>query len=182
MEDRTLRLSLKVGNHSFDGEGPPEAVTEMFNAWKALVEASRATAGESSGNGDTTPESVSPGRRSATSPTDRQLAEVFELDEKRGLVTLKMPPSGEDRHAKALVLILYGARRLLSTDEVLVTKLKAALAASGSAPNRIDRAAQPILGELVIKRGVGKGGKYRLTTRGISEAEKAVVEAASLME
>jgi hypothetical protein len=104
-----------------------------------------------------------------------QLGRIFTIDDKRDLVTLRILPTGEDRHREAVLLVLYGYLRLRNSDEVVVTKLKASLESSGSAPDRVDRAAIPSQREgLLVKGGSGKGGRYRLTNKGIAKSEEII--------
>jgi hypothetical protein len=167
MDQPTIRLHTKVGEHVFDGEGPPELVRELFQQWKELL-GSRAADEKPPGND---PKGETPSGEITT----ERLGLIFTPDEANGLVTLRIPPTGENRSADATRLVLYGFRRLLGQEDVLVTRLKASLAQSGVAPERVDRAATPLVeAQEVIKTGAGKGGRYRITNTGIRVANETI--------
>ena len=172
------KLRIKIGPHEFEAEGQKDAVNAQFEDWKKLV--------ESLSHG---PQFTAPPKTHETSHNTNQqpsldsslahyrslLAPVFDLDEKRGLVTLRVLPSGDKRHSDAILLILYGYRKLRGQDEVLVTRLKSSLESSGSSPGRIDRAAESYkLDGSLVKSGSRTGGKYRLTNKGMARAEGMV--------
>jgi hypothetical protein len=172
----TYKLRIKIGNHEFEAEGPVEVVKEQFESWKGLLGLSPAKGTDSpaaalSGNSVTriteihTPEGI-------TTPLD-----VFDHDDKRKLVTLRVHPTSEDRDADAALLVLYGYKEIEAKDEVPVTKLKDALEVSGLRPDRVDRTLAPHMREgLILKAGRGKGGKYRLTNTGYARAQQMVYE------
>ena len=173
------RLKVKVGNHEFDAEGPPEQVSAQFQAWKELITA-LPVAPQTSPQHD--------GRRTITLPVDA----VEEVKTREGrsatwdifggyeddLMTLKVhPPAGDTRDSDAILLVLYGYRKAgnegAGLAEVPVTKLKESLEVSGMRIGRIDRAAAPYLKSgYLLKSGRGKGGIYRLTNTGFSKAEE----------
>lgn len=170
------KLRVRIGPHEFEAEGPRDSVVAQFEAWKELVASLPSTlrheaqrTGQPSSQGAEAPLLPSDG------PSGEDLRHVFDLDEKRNLVTLRVQPAGERRYCDAILLVLYGYRRLRDKDEVQVTRLKAALESSGLTPGRIDRAAEPYRREgLLIKSGLAKGGKYRLTNKGSRQAEEMI--------
>ena len=171
----TYKLQMKVGPHEFHGEGPEDAVKKDFEEWKSLI-ASTPTI-------DTArPATVPPALNSASwsAPIEsEQLARIFLLDDKKGLVTLRILPRGDDRDRDAVLLILLGFRRLKDQDEVLVTQLKPALKQSGCNVDRVDSVVAKYLREgLINKGGMAKGGRYSLTNSG---AEKAAALVHSLL-
>ncbi len=167
------RLRVKVGPHEFEAEGPKEEVTAQFEAWKSLI--SSLPPVPPIKDPPHPPASPDATRNQVEGPPRDKLLTVFSLDDKRGLVTLRALPTGDRRYSDAILLILYGYRRLRDQDELLVTQLKAALSSSGLTPPRIDRIAEPDRqGGLLIKSGAGKGGKYRLTNRGFNQAGEMV--------
>ena len=102
---------------------------------------------------------------------------IFAVDEKRNLITLKVHPTGDKRDADAILLLLYGYLKIQNQDELLVTKIKDSMESSGLRPQRIDRALTTYINQnLILKTGRGKGGKYRLATTGLSRAESLAKE------
>ncbi|MGB8985663.1 MAG: hypothetical protein WCC37_03430 [Candidatus Sulfotelmatobacter sp.] len=162
----TYKLHIKIGQHEFQGEGPEETVKKSFEDWKFLMsslpaaEISKPAAAQSQVvNGSMTPRDGD------------LLAKMFVLDEKRGLVTLRILPRGDDREADAALLVLFGFHEMKAQDEVLVTQLKPALKQSGCNINRVDAVVAKYQREgLINKGGSGKGGKYSLTNSGLEKA------------
>jgi hypothetical protein len=161
----SYKLHIKVGPHEFQGEGSEEAVKKSFEEWKLMI----ASAGPSP---DTNPDST---RRSDSGGVleEAHIARLYLLDEKkkRGLVTLRLLPRGEDRDPDAVLLILLGFGRMRDQIEVPVTQLKPALKQSGCNVDRVDAVVAKYLREgLLNKGGSGKGGKYSLTNSGTQKA------------
>lgn len=173
----TSKLRVKVGPHEFEAEGTPESVSSQFEIWKSLINSAAAgSSAKDTVSSNPAPKEERDAKQDGAGVSD-QLARLFAHDEKRGLITLLVPPRGEGRFADGLLQVVYGYRQLLGEDETLVTWLKASLEASGTAPDRIDRVAQPLVDAgLLLKRGVGKGGKYRLTTKGVTRVESMIAE------
>ena len=109
--------------------------------------------------------------------SDTNLAEIFSIDSGRGITTLRVSVSGDKPVADAVTLLLYGFRRMQGMDDVPTTKLMAALALSGPAPDRIDRhVAAYVKSGLLIQTGRLKGTKYRLTNLGLQHAAGLITE------
>jgi hypothetical protein len=162
----TYKLHIKVGPHEFQGEGPEEAVKKSFEDWKSLITSMPAAEVSKPMS------SQSPVGNGSIPPRDGDLlAKLFLLDEKRGLVTLRILPRGDDREADAALLVLFGFRQVKEQDEVLVTQLKPALKQSGCNVDRVDAVVAKYQREgLINKGGSGKGGKYSLTNSGVEKA------------
>jgi hypothetical protein len=176
------KLRIKIGVHEFEAEGPSDQVSRQFEVWKALItsafpaeQLSPKAIQNTALMPGTAALGISGGDPAVSSVDASALAPIFTQDEKRDLVILRVLPTGEDRHRAAVLLTLLGYLRLKRMDEVGVTKLKASLQSSGSAPDRVDRAATPsVVDGLLMKSGSGKGGKYRLTNKGIVKTEELV--------
>lgn len=162
----TFRLRVKIGPHEFEAEGPKESVTAQYESWKALIASTPATTSQvnkvvAAAIGVRTREGFS-------APWD-----IFDVEDKRKLVTLRVHPTGETRDADAVLLILYGYRQTFQQEDVPVTKIKESLRVSGLRPERVDRTAAPhVRAGLLLKAGRGKGGKYRLTNTGFAQADE----------
>jgi hypothetical protein len=168
------RVRMKVGVHEFEADGPKEEIDALFSQWREMI---RGSAGELPLNHrlEDVRSLAPPAPPDSGDVSVDDLAHVYAVDDRRDLVALRSLPTGESRYADAVLLVLYGYRRLREIDEVLVTNLKASLDASGSSPARIDRIAEPSIREgLLLKGGKAKGGRYRLTTQGVARAENLV--------
>lgn len=163
----TLRLRVKYidGERSleFEAEGPLERVIEQSQEWRKLL--------------DTTvrypalPER--PPKRVIDAKPDDRAKLLFAADE--DLIILNAMPKGENQFWHAVLLVLYGYKVMANTDDVMVTKIRGSLKRSGLPVQNVGRAAAPYIGTLVLKTGVRIGSRYRLTTRGLTEA-KALAE------
>ena len=168
----TTKLRVKIGQHEFEAEGPPDQVAAQFADWKALISTSAA---EPKTPGDDAFMRLSKAAEEVkTRDGFRAIPwDVFHVDDKRDLLSLTVHPTGESRDADALLLLLWGYKMAKEKDEVPVTILKYSLEQSGIRPGRIDRAMAPHLAAgWVLKGGHGKGGKYRLTNIGATKAEE----------
>lgn len=168
------KLRIKIGVHEFEAEGPSKEVKAQFEAWKELIASlpiSSPPASEAVGKLPPYVAEVKT-REGSMAPWD-----IFSVDDKRKLITLKVHPTGERRDADAALLALYGYKQIYTRDEVLVTKLKESLEVSGLRPERIDRtlSAHTKAG-LVLKTGRSKGSKYRLTNTGFDYADNMARE------
>jgi hypothetical protein len=182
----SVKLRFKIGPHEFEAEGPPDVVASYFAQWQSQVNAPLT---EQLDRPKRTPViddeviSVAPAAVDALEESPaandwrlpkHHLAQLFAEDGKRGIVRLRaLPRPGQGHQGRTILLALYGALRLRQEDEVPVTRLLAALEASGVRTDRIDRSAATELRErLITKSGSGKGNRYRLTSTGIAQAEE----------
>lgn len=178
----TAKLRVKVGPHEFEAEGPAEQVASLYATWKELIASQ--------------PQEATPAARMVLTPqfkpvipADRVVEvktkdgytgplDIFELDDSRDLVKLLVhPPAGDSRDADAILLTLYGYRRVAADGQgvarVPVTKLKQSLDISGLGIPRVDRSAKPYLdARYILKSGRAKGGVYELTVTGLTRAEE----------
>ena len=144
-----VKLRMKIGDHEFEAEGPREVVSAQLETWKQLARL----------NADVVPETGL-----GTPPQH-----VFAVHEKEQLVSLRVNLYGQRRNADAALLLLYGysTRFANGNAEVSARRLKAALAASGHRPKRVDRAVAPYIeAGLVDKVGSHKSAAYVLTASG----------------
>ncbi len=171
----TYKLRMKIGEHEFEAEGSESSVKEQFGQFKELLAQfpSRRPFVFSSPI-KTIDTSATPADQTTEKKTvEPSLAPVFDLDAKKGLVTLKTKPTGERALQDALLLTLLGFRLVRGDDEVMVTSLKDSLEKTGFKVERVDWIADPCLRQgWVLKGGKGKGGKYSLTNAGLEQSQK----------
>ena len=166
-----IRLRVKLGTDEFEAVGPAELVAQHFRTWRTLVAMPR-------GAGAAAGALPSPSVASAVP------ADLFAVDPQRKLVTLRHSPRGTSAHADAALLLLYGFHRSLDGDgsAIPVTRLRAALTASGHTDSRIDRTLERYrIAGLVKKRGQRKGSSYQLTASGRAHAAGLVHELATTL-
>lgn len=158
----TYRLRVKIGSHEFEAEGDEDTVLQQFEEFKKLIERSSVAPVEKPSE----PEA-------GASAAETGLHRLFDYDEKDNLISLRVSPRGEDRIPDTILLLLLGYREVAGDEEVLVTHLKPAMQRSGLKVTRVDRMTRSLVDHvLVIKTGVGKGGKYRLSSPGLAKAKK----------
>lgn len=174
------RLRMKVGPHEFEAEGTAEEVNQQFALWKELIAVVPVTAPQPVpivAQTTTTPEAVQPAKPASA---DQPVPDIFDVDAKKGTVSLRLHPPGDARDADAGLLLIYAFKRLLAVDQVLAGHLKEALEVSGIRVDRIDRTIGAYhQAGLLMKSGFGKGGKYALTLTGLQRAERLARDLAS---
>ncbi len=167
--NESQKLRVRIGEHEFEAEGPPELVQGQFDAWRELI--SRLQIG---GRGPTGEPGADEEPSKDLPIKDTSLSRVFQRGEGK-IITLRVLPTGDRREADAILLLLYGFHQLLQQDDVLVGRIKNALGQSGLQPDRIDRGIAPyVAAGLVRKGGRGPGGRYRLSNTGVHHAEGLV--------
>lgn len=159
----TTKLKLKIGPHEFEAEGPAEAVREQFEAFKELVRANPSPAPIS--------ETISNAQSSVTkdhtgTKVETNLDSIMSVSGR--LVSLTaLPASIED----AALLILLGQKELRGNPSATAQEVGDGLAQSGRPVPRVDRIMESALRDaMVIKTGVKRSTRYRLTNQGFVKA------------
>lgn len=171
--DSNYKLHVKLGSSEFDGEGPEGAVKDAYQQFlQALSSVPPPTP---------TPilKPVPFGDlnmyQKPSGVADELLNRAF-LKEGEIVSLRHMPPADRpNRNADAAILILYGYKKLLGQDDVLVTKLNEALRRSGITMERVDRFITANM-QLYRKGGQKSGGRYALNNLGESQAEAWLTE------
>lgn len=164
--DNAYKLHVKLGSSEFNGEGSEATVKDAyqqflqaFNTYKGLgdAQADKTVLPKPAGVGDDL----------------LQRAFLKEGD----IVSLRhMPPTDRpNRNADAAILILYGYKKLLSQDDVIVTKLNESLRRSGITMERLDRFITANM-SFYRKGGQRSGGRYALNNQGELQAEQWLKE------
>src|SRR5262249_6585033 len=155
-----------------EAEGTEDSVRAQFQTFQELVKIAPA--------GIQSPEPLQPPTppETVSQTEETSLPEIFNIDSSKQTVTLRVSPdkTGTKKEAVgiATLLLLYGFRKCLAQDDLLGSRLADALRDSGVGPvDRIDRAADPLVANGMITRtGQRRGTKYRITNKGMTEAEK----------
>lgn len=157
------KIKMKVGNNEFEAEGPPETVQSQLEAFKELISTTpRTTQGpqmvvtnDVKQNTDDTP--ITP---------HIEVAKVLHVAGRVVSLTA-LPKSTED----AALLIMLGHKDLRNNQSVTGQEIGDGLAQSGRPVLRVDRIMEKALEEaLVLKTGIKRGTRYRLTNQGLGKA------------
>jgi hypothetical protein len=171
----TNKFHVKLGPHEFNGEGSEEAVRERYESWLEVVKMMMAStpappkhdehkvAGNESGNGN------------GGQPLDRATLDRIFLVDTDGQVSLRVLPTGDQRDAAGLILLLYGYRVLSNQNDVLSGRLLASAHTSGLDVGRIDKVLAPHM-DLVSKGGIRAGSRWALRNTGVNRAETIIRE------
>jgi hypothetical protein len=159
----TTRIKVKIGEHEFDAEGPVETVQAQFETFRALVSTTprqnlQAKIGENLQANDT--------NDTSKSLPHIPIEQIMHLSGRVVSLTA-LPKSATD----AALLIMLGQRDLRANVSVTGQELGDGLAQSGREVPRVDRIMdQALKDSWVLKTGVKRGTRYRLTNLGLSKA------------
>ena len=185
------RLRVKASDYELEAEGSRDFVREQYEAFRRLlgdvpgksaVPKSRETVERSSS--PQAPASPLPGKKAdvpAKSET-KSFQKLLVWDNRAQQVKLTVIPDGPMRIADTVLLLLLGYRELRGASQVSALDLNQGLRSAGFDDLRLDREMAPyVKARLVLRSGVGKGSRYRLTTRGVKKAQELVLTLASLI-
>ena len=174
-----VRLRVKASDHELEAEGSRDFVREQYEAFKRLLDdkAPKSVLSESP---------VTPPSKERPQATQNTKSESFQKllnwDNRTQQVKSTVLPDGPMKIADTVLLILLGYRELRGLTQVSALDLNEGLKAAGFDQVRLDRIMSPYLNDrLVLRSGVGKGSRYRLTTRGVKQAQELVQTLAALL-
>ena len=186
-----LKLRIKVRDCELEAEGPQTFVHEQFEAFKQLLAdmTQKSVLSELRDETDRVPsqELSSPPRfpHEQALPKNSPAAALQKLlawNDRTQQVTCAVIPEGHLRTADTVLLLLWGYQELRGLSEISAMILNRGLKSAGFSQFRLDRILTPYLKDrLVLRSGVGKGGRYRLTTRGVEKAQDLVQTLAALI-
>jgi hypothetical protein len=157
MDATPYKLRIKIGDAEFEAEGPQEVVQKAFEKFLGAAEKAPGLPAKKPHADEMKPPSIGAPVGGAIDPANLQ--RMFDVDPKRGVVSLRvLPPDGPNKACDAGILILYGAQTLLRVHDVPVTKFKAGLVKSGVQFDRVNNMMAPY-SRIIIKGGTGVGGK-----------------------
>ena len=186
-----LKLRIKVRDCELEAEGPQTFVHEQFEAFKQLLAdmTQKSVLSELRDETDLVPSQKlsSPPRfpHEQALPKNSPAAALQKLlawNDRTQQVTCAVIPVGHLRTADTVLLLLWGYQELRGLSEISAMILNRGLKSAGFSQFRLDRIMTPYLKDrLVLRSGVGKGGRYRLTTRGVEKAQDLVQTLAALI-
>ncbi|MYF25429.1 MAG: hypothetical protein F4224_09110 [Nitrospira sp. SB0678_bin_10] len=185
------RLRVKASDYELEAEGSRDFVREQYEAFRRLlgdvpgksaVPQSRETVERSSS--PQVPASPLP-REKAVAPAKSETKSFQKLlvwDDRTQQMKIMVLPEGPTKVADTVLLLLLGYRELRGTSQVSALDLNQGLRSASFDDLRLDREMAPYLkAKLVLRSGVGKGSRYRLTARGVKQAQELVQSLATLL-
>jgi hypothetical protein len=159
----STRIKIRIGDHEFEAEGPPDMVQAQFEAFTELIKLQPISRTEPATSADKTEVISSP---TPTVMPHVKLEKIMSVDGR--VVSLTALPSSTE---EAALLIMLGNKDMRNNLTVTGQEIGDGLAQSGQIVARVDRIMEKhIQDALVLKIGVGRGTRYRLTNQGLSRA------------
>jgi hypothetical protein len=165
----TTRIKVKIGNHEFEAEGPTDTVKEQFESFKELISKEPSIT-------DSSRSHISKQVNTAQQDTESSLfGELPRIMEMAGRVVslTALPASVSD----AALLILYGQKEMRENVSSSAQEVGDGLAQSGRPVPRVDRVMDSAIEQaLVLKTGIKRSTRYRLTNQGMVRARELARE------
>jgi len=163
------KIRVKIGNNEFEAEGPTELVKEQFEAFKSIISLPQVKTNSELGLDLS---------KSIINQLDADGIPILRLEKIMNvlgrIVSLTaLPASTED----AALLIVLGHADLKNSSSATAQEIGDGLAQSGRPVPRVDRVMESALQKaLVLKTGVKRSTRYRLTNQGLAYARKLASE------
>lgn len=168
----TSRIKTRIGANEFEMEGPSEIVTAQFQAFLERIASQPANSTPHSAHAD---ESAKQNQRVTVEPSTMSIDRICHVSGRVVSLTA-LPTSNED----AALLIMLGHKNLRNNEAVTGQEIGDGLAQSGRPVPRVDRVMESALSDaLVLKSGMRRSTRYRLTNQGLVKAlgvAKALLE------
>jgi hypothetical protein len=165
------RVKMRIGTHEFEAEGSPEIVQQQLEAFKSLLLAQPAPASAEQQTGPQTSsteetEAAAPSAAALSQSVHVRLENILHADGR--VVSLTALPGTVE---EAALLIMLGQKDLRNNVSATGQEIGDGLAQSGKPTQRVDRIMEKHIREaLVLRTGLGRGTRYRLTNQGASKA------------
>jgi hypothetical protein len=168
----TTRIKTKIGQSEFEAEGPVETVTAQFTAFLARISSPRS---ESTSDDAEAAEQDQQNKQDKVGDKHVPIEKVLHVSGRIVSLTA-LPQAIED----AALLIMLGHRDLRNNQAVTGQEIGDGLAQSGRPVPRVDRIMEKAITEaFVLKSGIKRSTRYRLTNQGLVKAlniAKSLVE------
>jgi hypothetical protein len=159
----TTRIKVKIGDYEFDAEGPTAVVQDQFKAFQEIVSTAPHVAASTHGKHD---HQVISQQEDPNSLPHIPIEKILHVAGRVVSLTA-LPKSATD----AALLILLGHKDLRNNVSVTGQEIGDGLDQSGRPVPRVDRVMDAALEDaLVLKTGIKRGTRYRLTNQGLSKA------------
>ena len=186
-----LKLRVKASDYELEAEGSRDFLNEQYEAFKQLLEGMTENQVLSQSRQKIDFPSSSESQASPLSGENMVVTETTQAKSFQKLlvwnnrtqrVKSTVLPDGPMRIADTVLLLLLGYRELRGLGQISALVLNQGLESAGFDDYRLDREMAPyIKGRLILRSGVGKGSRYRLTTRGVKRAQELVQSLAGLI-
>ena len=153
------KIKIKIGDHEFAAEGPVDTVKAQFETFKELIslQSRQNVTPKSGGIQQNQQNQMVPGSH-AHVPLDK----ILHADG-RVISLTALPTSTQD----AALIIMLGHKEMRNSESVTAQEIGDGLKQSGRQILRVDRIMdEPISDSLVMKSGVKRSTRYRLTNQG----------------
>lgn len=185
------KLRVKASDYELEAEGSRDFVHEQYEAFKQLlgdVTKNHALHGSQDKVDFSSPRDSRvpplPGEKTAVPETSqaKSFQKLLVWNDRTQRVKSTVLPDGPTRIADTVLLLLLGYRELRGLSQISALLLNQGLRSAGFDDYRLDREIAPYLkARLVLRSGVGKGSRYRLTTRGVKRAQELVQSLSALI-
>jgi hypothetical protein len=164
------KLRMKLGDAELEVEGAQEWVEKQRDIFLERTVESPSTENSKDEHRQSPAKDSQLPERAPTLPlTEAQMNKIASLQD--DVVTLTAVPGGETADEDSLMLLLLAHKVMRNTDSVLAGDLLAGMKQSGRPVDRLDGVFAKIDNTLVIRSGVRRGTKYRLTNPGAAKAK-----------
>lgn len=185
-----LKIKVKVGVHEFEAQGEEAVVLKLYDEFKGQIEQEKSnpppaqpiTPPATEINPLVAALSAAAGGQIAADASAQansaRLNKIVRNDGKRP-ITLSALPRGDGREGDAALILLLAYKVLWQEDEMAAARLLDGLEQSGYKVGRIDRLMDRFIEgqeRMVLRTGVRRGVRYRLTTIGLARAWALVDE------
>jgi hypothetical protein len=159
----TSKIRIKFEGHEFEAEGPAESVQRQFEAFKEMVTSSTRQVSQPARP------SIVQNKQSKDNPNGFPHVHLEKILHVSGrIVSLTaIPTSTED----AALLIILGHKDLRNNLTVTGQEIGDGLAQSGRPVPRVDRIMEKAIDDaFILKTGIKRATRYRLTNQGLNKA------------
>ena len=166
----TTKIKVKIGDNEFEAEGPVELITSQFADFKELIKSMPISSVSPSApeNQQNTNENVPLSAMGGPIQFDK----MFKIDGR--VISLTALPAAVD---DAALLVMFGQKQYRNNDSVTGSEMMDGLTQSGYRLARTDRIMEKFVTEAsVIKVGLGRATRYRLTNQGLTKAQNTAQE------
>ena len=159
------RIKIRVGPHEFEAEGPTEVVQSQLDMFRALLASMPSVSNVPTVAANSQDEKVP--SASVSADTSHVAIEKIMNADGRVVSLTALPASVED----SVLLLMLGQKDLRNNISVTGQEIGDGLDQSGKPTPRVDRVMEKHMRDaLVLKTGLGRATRYRLTNQGLSRA------------